>query len=158
MYLKNSVPRFSSGPTSLNLPATLGLHVLLPLLNRGFGGPPFTLEDSRTFMDRLGRCKLPILYSYILQMARISSHPIPAGFYHLLAYSPLSEGIHIPFSPHGEQPSKSTNKMPPILILRWWNETVINYPKDTSYGLFDQGNKESSHHGGAKCCGVKSHP
>ncbi len=84
-------------------------------------------------MDRLGKCKLPIPYSYIIQMAKISSHPIPAGFYSPLDYGPVMEGIHLPFSRNGGQPSKSTNRIPPIQILRWWNETVINKPTDTSW-------------------------
>ncbi len=84
-------------------------------------------------MDILGKCKLPITYSYIIKMAKISSHPIPAGFYSPLDYGPLMEGIHLPSSRHGGQTSKSTNRIPPIQILRWWKETVINKPKDTSW-------------------------
>ncbi len=49
-------------------------------------------------MNRLGKCKLPIPYSYIIQMAKISSHPIPAGFYSPLDYGLLMEGIHLPFT------------------------------------------------------------
>ncbi len=90
-------------------------------------------DNLQHFMDRLGKCKLPIPYSYIIQMAKISSHPIPAGFYSPLDYGPLMEGRHLPFSRNGGQPSKSTNRIPPIQILRWWNETVINKPKDTSW-------------------------
>lgn len=90
-------------------------------------------DNLKHFMDRLGKCKLPIPYSYIVQMARISSHPLPAGFYSPLDYGPLMEGVHLPFSPRGGEPSKSTNKIPPIQILRWWNETVVGNPNDTSW-------------------------
>ncbi|GAA6087024.1 uncharacterized protein LOC118213075 [Tachysurus ichikawai] len=63
-----------------------------------------TSDNLKTFMDKLGKCKLPIPYSYIIQMARISSHPIPAGFYSPLDYGPLMEGIHLPFTRRGGEP------------------------------------------------------
>jgi len=93
----------------------------------------FTSDNLKTFMNRLGKCKLPIPYSYILKMAKISSHQIPPGFYSPLDYGPLMEGIHLPFFQHGGEPSKPNNRIPPIQILRWWNDTVINKPKDTSW-------------------------
>lgn len=92
-----------------------------------------TSGNLEVFMNMLGKCKLPLLYSYLLQMARISSHPLPAGFYSPLDYGPLMEGINLPFTRNGGRPSKPSNRTPPIQILRWWNETVINNPQDKSW-------------------------
>ncbi|XP_035247615.1 uncharacterized protein LOC118213075 [Anguilla anguilla] len=91
------------------------------------------VDNLKTFLNNVGRCKLPIPYSYLLQMSKVSSHPLPAGFYSPLDYGPLMEGIHLPFSPQGGKPSKSTERIPPMQILKWWNETVFNNIHDKSW-------------------------
>lgn len=90
-------------------------------------------DNLKTFMNNLGRCRLPLPYNYILQMARVSSHPLPAGFYSPFDYGPLMEGIHLPFSSQWKGPSTPTNRIPPIQILEWWNETLVNNPDDKSW-------------------------